>query len=298
MILLLAQTNVDHRRANEITAFLARLSADDPKSLCAAQEYLRPRLSDLKPSGRSTAFFALWDFYDQTVRLNQTRVEQIGQGLSPQEYDLVTSGLRMAGAKDRDAQLRATSPRAWRAIEPWLHCGYVIGVDFDQTLALDPNPWFLRALQSVLDSSDRDYLNLFLAESPYSLDHDGALAVPWDRLRSRIAKWERFRAENVKNPQLVQHIDRQLKTMFQYYLCGMPNSEPFGATGELSSELRESYLNFLKLNSGSREYTTIESAIKLLQQNNWKINQAVIQLYRSKGYSIDLLEDEWNRITR
>lgn len=202
-------------------SWLSGLDLAGPASLCAAQEHFLSRFPAASPR-QAEGLFDLWHFYDRTVRANQDAVQSLDAGLTGEQSSELAFAFRAKTPAALEA-IRARFPMLGQRMAPWLRCGYVITADFDATIMLNPDPLFLRNLENRIQPELQAYIELFLHESPNWLEYDGALAIPWDRLRSRIRRWEAFRKQNRGIAPLVSDIDRQIKVMFEDYLCGTPN---------------------------------------------------------------------------
>jgi hypothetical protein len=278
--------------------FLSHLDASRPESLCLASERFEWQFGDPARGGQPVALFALWAFYDKAVRVNGETVEHLAAGTSDEEAASILAALRTDHAESALRAVGKKVPQVWRRAEQWLRCGYVIMADWDDTIRLDPDPRFLVRFADHLRPDCRAYIELYLRESPVWLDYDGALAIPWERLRSRIRRWERFRAEHMDVPELAAHMNGVIKEMFQYYLCGLDNSEVFDDAGRLIPDLRDSYARFLLLNKDSAEYGLVEQTVKTLRRKQWKLDRDLFQLYKSHGYETERIEPRLPRAGR
>jgi hypothetical protein len=181
--------------------FLSGLDISKPASLCQAAERFQSELRDPQNRAQPAAMFALWDSYERAVRaVNSGPGLSIFEGVPDSEWETAIAILRKTYPRSPAQEQAANVPKAWRNAEPWIRCGYGIVPDFADTILLDPDPRFLLRFAERLQPDCRAYLDLYLKESPNWLDYDGALAIPWDRLRSRIRRWERFRAEHRVHP--------------------------------------------------------------------------------------------------
>ena len=271
--------------------FLSRLDNGKPESLCRATERFQSEFGDPHNPGQPAAVFALWEFYERAVRaVNFGTGVSIFEGALPPEQETAIAILRRSRAGSPARELAARAPHAWRNAEPWIRCGYRTVPDFDDSMLLDPDPRFLLAFAGRLQPDCREYLELYVKESPDWLDYDGALAIAWDRLRSRIGRWEQFRAGHRSVPELNRHISGVIHGMMQWYLCGMDNSPVFDGRAGLAEPVRASYQQFLLLNRDSREYTLIRQAVAILKRNNWRLSRDLLALYRRHGYSTEHLE--------
>lgn len=269
-------------------SWLSGLDPSDPAALCVAQE----RFSSRFPAGsahQAEGLFDLWHYYDRSVSVNQDAIAAVGAGLSGEQFTDLAFALNAKTAVSLTA-MQARFPFLRQRMTPWTRCGYVIMADFDETIVLNPDPWFLRKHEDQLMPELRAYVNLFLKESPHWLEYDGGLAIPWDRLRSRIGRWERFRRENRNILPLVAHIDQQIKMMFEEYLCGAPNSLVLGNDGRLRQDLRDSYEQFLRLNTDSGHYKLVADALTIWRKHDWKPDGELVRLYQRYGYDTALLK--------
>jgi len=249
-------------------------------------------------SGRprqAEGLFDLWRFYDRAVRANQDAVQGLGAGLTEEQLTELAFALRAKTTAEL-AAMQSRFPILGQRMAPWLRCGYVITVDFEETIMLNPDPLFLRKLENRMQPELRAYIELFLTESPNWLEYDGELAIPWDRLRSRIKRWEGFREEKRNLRPLVSDIDRQLKIMFDDYLCGTPNSDVFDENGRLHAYARDSYERFLKVNTDSLYYNLVVSAVTILRKHGWILNRELVRLYEEHGYATDLLKEQLGQL--
>lgn len=269
---------------------MSGLDISKPVSLCQATGRFS-EFRDPQNPAQPAAMFALWDFYERAVRaVNFGPGLRIFEGVSYPEQETAIAILRKTRPGSPAQELAAKVPRAWRNAEPWIRCGYAVVPDFDDRLLLDPDPRFLLKFAERLQPDCRAYLDLYLKESPNWLDYDGALAIPWDRLRSRLWRWERFLTEHGSNPELSSHISGVIHTMMQLYLCGMDNSPVFNGHAGIADHVRDSYERFLLLNKDSQEFALVSRAVEILKRNNWRLSTDLINLYRSHGYSTEELE--------
>ena len=207
--------------------FLSTLDISKPASLCLASERFRSEFGKPQEPGQPAAFFALWDFHERASRgVNLGPGLNVFQGIPYEDQEKAIEILEEVPRGAPGAGLATTVPKVWRQAEPWIRCGYTIAVEMGAVF-LDPDPRFLLQFAGLLQPDCRAYLEMYLKESPAWLDYDGALAIPWDRLRSRIRRWERFRAEHSSIAELDRHIGRAIHDMMQIYLCGMDNSPVF-----------------------------------------------------------------------
>jgi hypothetical protein len=274
--------------------FLSRLDISNPSSLCKATERFRSDFSDPQTPEQPSAMFALWNFYERAVRAVNfgPGLSILFEGVPYTEQETAIAILRKIRAGSSSRELAANAPKVWHNVEPWIRCGYGVVPDFDDSILLDPDPRFLLRFSERLQPDCRAYLDLYLKESPNWLDYDGSLAIPWDRLRSRIRDWERFRAENGSIPELNTHISGVIHTMMQFYLCGMDNSPVFNGRAGMADHVRESYGQFLVINKDSREFGLVREAVDILKRNDWRLSADLIRLYRDHGYSTEQLERE------
>jgi hypothetical protein len=271
--------------------FLARLDISKPASLCQAIERFQSEFRDPHNAAQPAAMFGLWGFYERAVRaVNFGPGLSIFEGVPYPEQEKAIAILRKTYPGSPAQELAASVPKAWRNAEPWIRCGYGIVPDFDDTILLDSDPRFVLQFGERLQPDCRAYLDLYLKESPNWLDYDGALAIPWDRLRSRIRRWERFRAEHESIPELKAHISGVIHTIMQFYLCGMDNSPVFDGGGAITDHVRESYEQFLLINKDSKEIALMRQAVDILKRNRWHLSADLIKLYRDHGYSTEQLE--------
>jgi hypothetical protein len=274
--------------------WLAGLDPSKPASLCGAQKRFLARFPITSPN-QAQGLFELWDFYGASISANQGAFNPLDEGLIGDQYFEVTAALRTGKRTAIDAMF-ARIPRVKQRMAPYLACGYSIVVDFDDTIMLDSSPVFLRAIQDRIQPGLWTYVQLYLTQNPYWLEYDGGLAIPLDRLRSRIRRWEKLRNENSSILPLTSHIDWALHLMFELYLCGLPNSLPFDDYGRMTDDARASYEQFLRLNTGSREYQLVASALANVKKHDWRLNQELIQLYDAHGYSTGYLKTELDRL--
>jgi hypothetical protein len=271
--------------------FLASLDISKPASLCQATERFQSEFRDPQNRAQPAAMFALWDFYQRAVRaVNLGPGLSIFEGVPYPEQEKAIAILRKTYPRSPAQELAASVPKAWRNAGPWIRCGYGVVPDFDDTILLDPDPRFLLQSAERLQPDCRAYLELYLKESPNWLGYDGALAIPWDRLRSRIRRWERFRAEHGSIPELSAHISGVIHTMMEFYLCGMDNSPVFNSRGGIEDHVRDSYEQFVLINKDSKEFALVRDAVDILKRNGWRLSTDLIKLYRDHGYSTEELE--------
>ncbi len=269
---------------------MSALDISKPASLCQAAGRFRSEFRDPQDAAQPTALFALWHFYERAVRaVNFGPGLSIFEGVPYPEQETAIAILRKSGGSP-GRELAASVPKVWRNAEPWMRCGYGVVPDFDDTILLDPDPRFLLQFAERLQPDCRAYLGMYLKESPNWLDYDGALAIPRDRLRFRIRRWERFRAAHGSIPELNWHISGVIHTMMQLYLCGMDNSPVFNGRAAIADDVRNSYEKFLLMNKDSKEFPLIRQAVDILKRNNWHLSTDLINLYRDHGYSTDALE--------
>lgn len=276
--------------------WLAGLDPSKPASLCVAKERFLSRFPITSPK-QAEGLFELWDFYGASVRANQDVFDPPAEGLIGDQFWEVIAALRDGKKTTVDAMF-ARIPAVKQRMAPFLACGYTIVVDFDETIMLDSSPIFLRAIKDRIQPGLWEYIELYLTQNPNWLDYDLGLAIPLDRLRSRIGRWEKLRNENRAVLPLTSHIDSALHFMFEIYLCGLPNSLPFDDYGRMTNDARASYEQFLRINTSSRESKLVASALANLKRNDWRLNQELIQLYDSHGYSTEHLKRELGRLNQ
>lgn len=275
-------------------AWLADLNRSEPSSLCIARERFLSRFPATSED-QAQGLFELWDFYAASISANQSALDLPSGSLVGEQFFEVTAALRDGKTDVIDAMF-ARIPSVKQRMAPFLACGYSIVVDFDDTIMFNSAPTFLRVMQDQIQPRLWAYVELYLKQNPDRLDYDGGLAIPWEALRARIRRWERLRDENRAIVPLITHMDSALHFMFELYLCGLPNSLPFDDYGRMEDEARTSYEQFVRLNTGSREYELVVNALANLEKHDWRLNQELIQLYSEHGYSANYLKGQLGQL--
>ena len=275
-------------------AWLSGLDPGRPASLCEARRRFLAQFPITSPN-QAQGLFELWGFYSASIHANQDVFAWSENDLTDGQFQELTAALR-TGKRTVLDEVLARMPRVRERVAPYLACGYRIVVDFDDTIMFDGNPLFLRAIEDKIQPPLREYVELYLKQSPLWLDYDLGLAIPLEALRARIRRWERLRHEYRTIAPLTSHLDSALHYMFELYFCGLPNSLPFDDYGQMTADARASYQQFLRLNTASREYKLMASSLAILQRHDWLLNQELIQLYEAHGYSTDALKRELARL--
>lgn len=262
--------------------WLSGLNKTVPSSLCRARERFRSQFRQGSPE-QTQHFFELWHWYEESVRANQESIEgRLTDGLPAGTGDQVIEALSV-----RKPDLIPDPVR--QRMMAWTSCGYRIETEL-ATIILDQDPYFLRDEAAHVQPELRDYVNLFLKESPNRIEYDGGLAIHPDQLRSRIGRWERFEQAHRNVIPLVRDMNERLQYMFEEYLCGAPNSPVFDDKGEVEPYLRASYKQFLRINTESRRYQLVAHAVQIFERHGWKRNAELIALYRANRLNTEMLE--------
>jgi len=134
--------------------------------------------------------------------------------------------------------------------------------------------WFSKEF----DDSLPDEWRMFLRQSGYEAKNrfaeDGVLQISFEELRKRVIFWENFLNDYPGFPEKNQ-AEESLSSYLFYYLSDLHSSLNFAHIQILSADIRKSYENFIKLNSGSKYYELVKSQYTIIEDNAFKIDKKI-----------------------
>jgi hypothetical protein len=129
--------------------------------------------------------------------------------------------------------------------------------------------WPENRLKGVLSRRYEAFFHMRSREIREGFAEDGALVIPWDKLRERIIARELFLK---KYPGFIEndHVRHDIEHYLKVYLRGMDNSKIFDLkTNRLKKPLQASYEKFISQNKRSEYYNLIREYYEYLRRNNF-----------------------------
>ncbi|MGE0201132.1 MAG: hypothetical protein AB7P76_09205 [Candidatus Melainabacteria bacterium] len=235
-----------------LTAFedkLAALSTSQPGVIPAAVKAYKSLFSARDPVGlRDEALVGLMDFTDGVVK-------------TLQEQDVLGA---MPVSDKTMAEARAEYEPQGLAVETSEGMAYVIA-----------NPaWLRKQLQGAITPAWDQYLALRAHDAKAQFAEDGAIAVPWEELRTRYLAWEGFLKTYPAFPMADEARDTK-KAYLMHYLVGM-NNTPIDdwETHKLRAEVKTSYEKFIANNKQSAAYPLVRDFYQLLKDSRFTVGNA------------------------
>jgi hypothetical protein len=129
--------------------------------------------------------------------------------------------------------------------------------------------WLEHRLKEVLSRRYEAFFHMWSREIREGFAEDGALVIPWDKLRERIIARELFLK---KYPDFIEndHVRNDMEHYLKVYLRGMDNSKIFDfKTKRLKKPLQASYEKFISQNKRSEYYNLIREYYEYLRRNSF-----------------------------
>jgi hypothetical protein len=116
----------------------------------------------------------------------------------------------------------------------------------------------------------------FMKEEETPIAIDAGLQIPWDDLRKKFLRFEKFSRDYPNLKETKEYIEPKIKELFGVYLTGLDNSPAFDwESRKLDSELKKSYEIFLIENKNSSYFEILRNYYTILEKDNFKDSDQV-----------------------
>jgi hypothetical protein len=269
---------------------LAAVGRQPVAALPAARAALEARARAATPPDAENLFRVFWRWHEK-LALDRGNAFFRRQDLQ----DALSS---IAGAVDRPvwnhplevldsmpastgSRLRRAAPAAFQELEGYRQAGF----DFNSgegAWYLDTDPRFLAKAAAVLPrGAFKDYVLFWSREADERVVEDAGLVISWEELRLRLTRWERFRSLHATIPEAPVALEREIRDLAAFYLCGVDNTPIFGwDSGALDQKLKTSYERFLSENQSSAYHPAVAAAFDVLRGTRFRRSPAHVHALR------------------
>jgi hypothetical protein len=265
-------------------ATLAGLDTRTPACLDAARQSLvqqfRPGHPDAEPALRAFREFYLSRVKEHASDLFEPGAQEFANRswrVAP-ELDLrIPTPMRLVRpAEGPEAQrARRDNPALASKLDALLRWPFAVGQgEGDWYVHSDPG-WLADAAKPI-GGALGEYLEFLAAESRQVVAEDAGLQIPWDDLRRRIGRWDRFARTHAGLPETAREIRPAVAGLAGVFLCGIDNTPAYDReTLVLDSELGASYQRLLAEDRDSSLRGFVEGLVAVLKKDNFHRTPAV-----------------------
>ena len=245
---LLAAEPADRYRSE-----LEKLDATRPESVCVARTALRQSMPKAGIADRAAMFRAFREFYLGAVQSSASRFEEVMRPFNAQLEDL----------KRR--------PEVRRAAVPWSDCGFAFDEE-EGTLFPEQNSATLLDFVPQLPADLAQYVRFRARELAENLGGDATLALSWEQLRERLARWEDFARRHPTMPETPSELDPAIRNLADSLFFGEDNTWTFDLqSGRIKADVVAAWNRLATLNRTSRYQALAAEMVVRLRKDDGKI---------------------------
>jgi len=256
---------------------IEKLDATRPESACQARAVLRQRMPKADIVDRSAMFREFRNFYLSAIQSSASRFE---------------AAMRPFQAQLEDLRRR---PEVRRAAAPWSDCGF----SFDEEEGIlypEQDSATLAEFLPQLPADLAEYTRFRAREFAQKVGGDATLALSWEQLRKRLARWEDFARRHPTMPETPSELVPAIRNLADSLFFGVDNTWTFDAeTSRIQPEVVAAWSRLATLNRASHYQALAAEMVVRLKKHDGKITEDDRALFARFGMT-DSFDSWWRYV--
>lgn len=244
---------------------IEKLDATRPESVCQARTALRQRMPKADIVDRAAMFRAFREFYLRTMQSSTARF---------------ADAIRPFHAELEDLKRK---PEVRQVTAPWSVCGFTFDESEGELYPEQDSATFAEFLPQ-LPADLAEYTRFRARELAQKVGGDATLALSWEQLRERLARWEDFSRRHPSMPETPSELAPAIRNLADSLFFGEDNTWTFDLqNGRINGDVVAAWRRLAALNRMSHYQALAAEMVVRLKKHDGRITEDERALFARFG---------------